>query len=140
MIRNPFPIIIVLSVSLSLLALRSKEKGNLEESIKRGAAVYKKQCITCHMENGEGIPGAFPPLAKSDFLVKNDEDVIKALLFGRSGEVTVNGEDYFGEMPPSNLTDDEIADVLNYVRNTWGNEGSEVTSEQVKKLRNYKKE
>jgi len=88
------------------------------------------------MENGEGIPSAFPPLAKSDFLFENEDKVIEALLFGRTGEVTVNGQTYFGEMPPSNFTDDEIADVLNYVRNSWGNEGKKITSEQVKKLRN----
>jgi len=90
------------------------------------------------MEDGEGIPNAFPPLAKSDFLLHNDEKIIEALIFGRTGEVTVNGQTYFGEMPPSNLNDEEIADVLNYVRNSWGNEGKEITSEQVKEVRNNK--
>ena len=103
----------------------------LEESIKRGSALYQNHCITCHRENGEGISGAFPPLAKSDYLMEDKERSIKTVLFGMAGEIVVNGETFFGQMEPPKLSDQEIVDVLNFVRNSWGNIGEEITIDEI---------
>ncbi|HEX9650074.1 MAG TPA: cytochrome c [Cyclobacteriaceae bacterium] len=107
------------------------QESSFEESIKRGEIIYKKDCITCHMENGEGIPGVFPPLAKSDFLLEHLDKSISAIINGLSGEISVNGQIYFGQMEPVKLTDQEIADVLNYSRNSWGNKANEIKAEEV---------
>jgi nitrite reductase (NO-forming) len=87
------------------------------------------------MENGEGIEDAFPPLAKSDYLMKDKKRSIKIILEGQTGEIKVNGKTYNGDMPALDLSDQEVSDVLNYVRNTWSNKGEAVTPEEVKALR-----
>lgn len=96
-----------------------------------GKTVFDKTCKACHQENGEGIPGAFPPLAKSDYLLADKTRAIKQVLEGSSGEITVNGETFNGTMPAQILEDQEVVDVLNYVLNSWGNDGGEVTLEEV---------
>lgn len=109
---------------------------NLSESKKRGEKVYETTCVTCHMTNGEGLSGAFPPLAKSDYLMSDVERSIKNILEGVNGEISVNGTTYYGAMVPyDSLTNQEIADVLNYVRNSWGNQGELIKPEAVAKLR-----
>ncbi|RAU81869.1 c-type cytochrome [Pontibacter arcticus] len=108
----------------------------LTESIKRGKQVYLANCQSCHMEAGEGVPGVFPPLAKSDNLKKDPNRATKAVVHGMSGEITVNGQKYNMEMPAqSHLSDQEIADVVNYIQNNWGNKAKAVTPAQVKATR-----
>lgn len=103
----------------------------LKESIKRGADVYADFCITCHLPTGKGVSGAFPPLAESDYL-EDREATIKAIKYGLRGEITVNGETYKGFMARLGLEDDEVADVMNYITNSWGNENKDiVTQEEV---------
>lgn len=117
---------------LSFSGFVSNEQENkLEESIKRGELLYKNHCIACHMSDGKGIPGVFPPLAGSDFLLNKPEESINAVLYGLTGEVTVNGEVYFGEMLPIKISDQEVTDVLNFVRNNWGNNSDEIKIEEV---------
>ena len=87
------------------------------------------------MENGEGVEGAFPPLAKSDYLMADKTRSIKQIIAGASGEMIVNGKTYNGEMPAIDISDEEVSDVLNYVRNTWGNKGNAVTPQEVKAAR-----
>ncbi|MGD1894696.1 MAG: c-type cytochrome [Cyclobacteriaceae bacterium] len=108
---------------------------DLEESIKLGEAIYQGYCLACHMNEGEGLPGAFPPLAKSDYLMADKERSIRQVMHGSEGEMVVNGETYNGVMPPQPLSDEEIAHVLNFVRNSWGNEGEVVTFAEVKAIR-----
>ena len=96
-----------------------------------GEEVYNSTCKACHQENGEGIVGAFPPLANSDYLLEDKNRAIKQVLEGSSGEIVVNGETYNGTMTPQNLEDQQVVDVVNYVLNSWGNEGGEVTLEDV---------
>ena len=104
----------------------------LEQSIADGEEIYNDFCIQCHLNTGEGVSGVFPPLAKSDFLVNNIEISIKGLKYGMSGPIVVNGEEYDGVMEDQGLGDDEIADVLNYILNSWGNQYNEIiTLEQV---------
>jgi mono/diheme cytochrome c family protein len=105
---------------------------NLQESMKRGKEVYLLHCQNCHMENGEGIEGINPPLAKTTY-VKDAKKNIGIILNGQTGEVVVNGKKYNAIMNPMNYLDDQqIADVLNYVRNSWGNKYPYISPAQVK--------
>ncbi len=116
-------------------SLTSQTEPDLEESIKLGEEIYQGYCLACHMSEGEGLPGAFPPLAKSDYLMADKERSIRQVMHGSEGEMVVNGETYNGVMPPQQLSDEEIAHVLNFVRNSWGNEGEVVTFAEVKAIR-----
>lgn len=105
---------------------------DLQESMKRGKEIYTLHCQSCHMENGEGTEGINPPVAKTTYL-KDTKKVINIILNGQSGEITVNGKKYNAFMNPMNyLSDREIADVLNYIRNSWGNKYPVITPSQVK--------
>lgn len=111
----------------------NKSNDALKESLVRGKKVYAANCESCHMAEGEGIPSTFPPLAKSDYLLKDQKRAIRTVLHGLSGEITVNGATYNMAMPAYDyLSDQEVADVLNYVQNNWGNKTKPVTPAQVK--------
>lgn len=103
--------------------------------LKDGNRLYKQNCMSCHMANGEGIPNAFPPLAKSDYLMKDKERAISVVLNGLEGPVTVNGVTYNSVMPKLNLDDEQIASIVTYIMNSWGNKGELITIEDVKKVR-----
>ena len=107
------------------------------KSIERGKEVYASYCQNCHMEDGMGTPDVFPPVAKADYVKRPAKELIKIILEGQSGEIVVNKKTYNGMMPAqSYLTDEQISDVLNYVRNSWGNKISgTITPAQVKALR-----
>jgi nitrite reductase (NO-forming) len=120
-------------------ATKAAAKGELtkEGQIAAGQALYQGTCSPCHQASGIGVPGAFPPLAESDYLkgLKTDQ-LIAIVLNGLQGKITVNGKDYNSVMPPlSQLADDEIANILTYVLNTWGNSGGQVTTAQVADVR-----
>lgn len=102
---------------------------------KKGEEIYKQNCQACHQANGEGLPNAFPPLAKSDYLLSDKQRAIKQVINGSNGEITVNNKKFNGVMPPQMLSDAEISEVLNYVLHTWGNSGETVTADEVKSLR-----
>jgi nitrite reductase (NO-forming) len=101
--------------------------------MEKGKRVYTQVCFACHQPEGQGLPGVFPPLAKSDYLMADKTRAITSLIKGLSGPITVNGQPYNGVMPPSMLNDEQIANVLTYIRNSWGNNGDIVTVEEVKK-------
>lgn len=105
-----------------------------EERMNMGATVYKRNCQACHQATGKGVKGAFPPLAGSDYIAK-PEPAISAVVNGLSGEITVSGEKYDGVMPKLGLSDEDTANVVTYITNTWGNKGTEVTPAQVQKVR-----
>jgi len=108
----------------------------LKESMQRGSEVYYDFCVTCHMEKGEGVAGTFPPLAKSDYLFQNREASIRGIKYGQSGELTVNGVTYNSIMTPMGLEDEEIADVMNFILNSWGNSSEHiVTTEEVTSIK-----
>ena len=110
---------IVFGIALTSSTLPDQE---MKESIERGKEVYALYCQNCHMEDGNGMPGVNPPLAKADFMKKPSKTLINVILKGQSGEVIVNGEKYDVMMPAQEyLTDMQIADVLNYIKNSWGN-------------------
>jgi len=107
-----------------------------EEQIKAGEARFTGTCSVCHQSTGQGLPGVFPPLAGSDFLMADKQRAIGIVLNGLHGPVTVNGNAFDSVMPPmSQLNDDELANILTFVRNSWGNSGESVSAEEVKKLR-----
>lgn len=128
------------AIGLSLFSFTLLQDDAMKQSMKRGETVYATNCANCHMAQGEGIPGAIPPLAKSDYLMKDQRRAIRQIIYGAKGEMTVNGVKYNNEMPGQNhLTDQEIADVLNYVQNSWGNKQPKmVTAAQVKPERSKK--
>jgi len=109
--------------------------GDKPESFKKGKKIYSANCVACHQPTGQGIPGAFPPLAGSDYLADRTQ-TINVPLKGLSGKITVNGQDYNSAMPAfAHLSDEDIAAVLTYVTNDWGNEAAEFTAEEIKALR-----
>ena len=110
-------------------------KRTVAEKIKIGKQIFGTTCFACHQSEGQGIPSTFPPLAKSDYLNTDSKRAIKTILHGLSGEITVNGKKYNNVMPSQNLTDDEIANVMTYIYNSWGNNKTDVTPEMVKSLR-----
>jgi nitrite reductase (NO-forming) len=102
--------------------------------MEKGKRVYAQTCFACHQMEGQGMPGVFPPLANSDYLMADKDRAIRGIIKGLSGEIMVNGQKYNGVMPPVMLSDEQISQVLTYVRNAWGNEGDIVTVEEVKKI------
>jgi mono/diheme cytochrome c family protein len=115
--------------------------GGDKELYLKGAEVYSREghCITCHQENGLGLPAAsFPPIAKTTWTEGNEERLIKLTLHGLSGPIEVNGTKYPGLVPMTpfkGLKDEEIAAVLTYVRNSFGNKASVITPEKVAAVR-----
>jgi len=109
---------------------------DLKASIKRGKEVYIAHCLSCHMEDGKGTEGLYPPVAKADYLMANKKRSIQQVLYGATGEMKVNGKIYNVPMKGTDLTDEEASDVLNYIRNSWGNKGGAVTPGDVKAARN----
>ncbi|MGB5491837.1 MAG: cytochrome D1 domain-containing protein, partial [Woeseiaceae bacterium] len=101
-----------------------------------GQGLYNTHCAACHQPTGQGLAGAFPPLAKSDYLMKDRSRAIATVVQGRSGEIKVNGQMYNGVMPGmGHLSDTEIAAILTYATNSWGNEASAFGVEEVVKVR-----
>jgi len=108
----------------------------LEEQMESGKQVYMKTCFACHQAEGQGIPNAFPPLANSDYLNANVNRAIEIVLKGKSGEITVNGEKYNSVMTRQAISNQEIADVMTYIYNSWGNNKTVVTKSQVDQVKN----
>ena len=100
-----------------------------------GKSVYAQNCLTCHLADGLGVDGMNPPLAKTDYVLGDKTRLTKVLLNGLQG-VEIGGEQYHGVMPAqATLTDAQIAAVLTYVRNSFGNKASAVTVDEVKAVR-----
>ncbi|WP_366915881.1 cytochrome c [uncultured Psychroserpens sp.] len=110
--------------------IKEEQSPELIQSMKRGKEIYSDFCISCHLPNGKGVLKAFPPLAKSDYLMTNREESIKSIKYGQSGEITVNGVKYNGVMTPLGLEDKEVADVMNYITNSWGNTNNKLITEK----------
>jgi nitrite reductase (NO-forming) len=101
----------------------------------KGAQIYKTKCIICHQANGEGIPGAFPPLKNSDYLFADKVRAVAQTLNGSQIEMVVNGITYTAPMTPQVNNKEDAVAVINYVLNAWGNEGGTVTLEDVKDVK-----
>jgi glucose/arabinose dehydrogenase/mono/diheme cytochrome c family protein len=114
---------------------RPVSAAELQPRVERGRDLFVRNCFVCHQFNGAGIPGVFPPLAKSDFLTGDLERPVKGVLEGLAGEIVVLGKKYNGSMPAIGLNDAEVADVFTYVLNSWGNSGGTISEAQVKDVR-----
>ena len=117
------------------VAVASSDK-TLAEKMESGKNIYMKTCFACHQAEGQGIPNAFPPLAKSDYLNADVNRAIGIILKGKTGEITVNGQKYNSVMTRQSISNDEIADVMTYVYNSWGNNKTNVTKAQVDAVKN----
>ena len=120
----------------------SKVSKNIIEDVnqqkyKWGKYVYQRACYKCHQKDGQGLSGAFPPLVGSEWLKRTDEDLIKIVMHGMMGPITVKGKKYNSVMAPvgNMLKDGEIAATITYVKNTWGNRGRDVSSKKVTAIR-----
>lgn len=111
----------LLLLCMVFMAWVTPSDEKLKESIARGKEIYSENCITCHMAKGEGVVDAFPPLAKSDYFADSTELAIRAIKFGLRGAIKINGKVYDSIMPEPGLSNAEIADVTNYILNSWGN-------------------
>ncbi|MFC5195551.1 copper-containing nitrite reductase [Bizionia hallyeonensis] len=109
---------------------------SFEEQMEFGKQVYMQTCFACHQGEGQGIPNAFPPLAKSDYLNADVNRAISAVVNGLSGEIIVNGNTYNSVMTRQMISSEEVANVLTYVYNSWGNNKQVVTTEMVNKVKN----
>jgi len=104
-----------------------------------GEAIYAANCVACHQPNGQGMPGAFPPLAGSEWVTGAVDRPIAIVLHGLQGPITVAGNEYNGVMMAGGtsgaMDDQQISDVLSYVRSSWGNSASAVTAADVARVR-----
>jgi mono/diheme cytochrome c family protein len=108
----------------------------MQASITRGKQVYLQVCLACHQVDAGGVQGMTPTLVRTTYVLGPKTPLIKIVLNGMTGAVTINGDDFHNVMAPhSDLTDQQIADVLTYVRNNFGNKASAVTVAQVKAVR-----
>jgi nitrite reductase (NO-forming) len=125
-----------LSIVSDIAKAQSTGMVSKEQQIQAGKVLYNGTCSVCHQQNGEGLEGVFPPLAKSDYLMEDQRRAVEIVLNGLSGAVTVNDVTYSSVMPAmSQLNDDEIANILTFTLNSWGNEGGVVSSDEVAGIR-----
>ncbi|MEK6782017.1 MAG: cytochrome c [Bacteroidota bacterium] len=121
----------MLVVSLSLFSFQKKSPFDLKASMERGKEVYLTYCLSCHMEQGEGVEDIYPPVAKSDYMMADKKRSVMQVLKGATGEMTVNGKKYNTEMLGIDLSAQETSDLLNYIRNSFGNKGEAVTPDEI---------
>ena len=117
------------------LAGAASSTGVSPAELERGRTLYLMNCSICHGVTGDGVPGSYPPLAKSDWLAANRNRAVRAVVAGLKDEITVNGITYRGQMPPIMLDDAQAADVLTFVFNTWDNPGGRISPDDVKAVR-----
>ena len=102
----------------------------------RGRTVYEQNCLACHMEDGSGVPNMNPPLKKTQWVLGDKKRLIGVVINGLNDEIVIDGETYHNPMPGLDyLTDQQISDVLTYVRNSFGNKAAPVTPQEVKAFR-----
>ena len=116
------------------------QEKNLQQSIKDGEGVYAEFCMRCHLAQGEGVEGIYPPLANSNWLSEKRTESIKSVKYGLKGEIEVNGETYNNTMTSMGLTDREVADVMNYIMNTFGNENKDYKQVSLREVSSLSKD
>ncbi|MGK7394070.1 MAG: c-type cytochrome [Candidatus Cyclobacteriaceae bacterium M3_2C_046] len=108
-----------------------------QEAVHPGLDIYNKYCIVCHQSDGNGVPGLYPPITETEMVNGDKTELINIILNGMSGPVEVKGEPYNNIMPAQDfLSDQEIADVLTYIRSNFGNNSAAVTAQEVAQVRN----
>jgi mono/diheme cytochrome c family protein len=130
--------LLVAGMALAWMPTPKQDKKKLDESIARGKEIYAELCITCHMVDGKGMPGAFPPLTKSTYFAGKPAKAIYPIKYGMTTPTVVNGTTYSTPMPNPNLSNEEIADVTTYIMNSFGNKGKLVTVKDVEAVKEVK--
>lgn len=133
-------LVMIFSVSASNSKAQVKKPAPTRPSaaaqINNGKTVYTGTCLPCHMADGGGVPNMNPPLTATTYVLGDKDKLISIVLKGFSEDVEINGQTYSNVMPSqAHLTDAQIADVLTYVRNSFGNKASAVTLAEVKTAR-----
>jgi mono/diheme cytochrome c family protein len=118
-------LVIYLNISYNLFS-----KKPLQQSLLDGQEIYNDFCAQCHLEDGKGVKGIYPPLAKSDFLMDINR-TIHSIKYGLKGPIIVNGDKYNSIMVSQGLDDEEISDVVNYILNSWGNSTNKIITEEI---------
>lgn len=121
---------IILILTILVIAVFTQSFKQANTSVQNGKQVYESNCMSCHQEQGEGISGAFPALAKTGNLADKNK-LVKIILQGMRGPINVKGVKYDGEMASVSLSDKETADVINYIRNSWGNKAPMISVADV---------
>lgn len=118
-------------------SLRSVDAVLLATAQQDGEQIYNTRCMSCHQMEGRGVPGTFPPLTNTEWVTGDKGRLIRLLLHGVSGPMEVQGTTYSGTMPPwgGALDDEGIAAIATYIRTSWGNDASEVTADEVARVR-----
>ncbi|HTL06674.1 MAG TPA: cytochrome c [Chitinophagaceae bacterium] len=135
--KHYLPVLIVFLLLLTSSFTMLQQPG-LKASMERGQKVYAATCIACHQADGLGVQRMNPPLVKTKWVLGNKKALAKIVIFGlKGGEIIIDGDDFHNPMPPQGeqLDDQQIADVLTYVRNSFGNKASAVTPSEVKAAR-----
>jgi mono/diheme cytochrome c family protein len=137
--------LLILAFALSTAAVQAQTKSKalkkgsavgLKASITAGQAVFSQYCVSCHQADALGVPHMNPPLVKTTYVLGDKTKLIKIVLNGFNEDVEINGETYSNSMPSHDfLKDQEIADVLTFVRNSFGNKAPAITMAQVKAVR-----
>ncbi len=126
----------LLIITACMLDNSSGHQNKKSADLDPGKKVYNRYCLACHQTDGSGVPGLYPPLQQTDMVLYQKEELIKVILNGMQGPVEVKGEIYNNIMPPHDyLTNEQIADVLSYIRQSFGNDAGSVTAEEVEMLR-----
>jgi mono/diheme cytochrome c family protein len=112
------------------------QQSSVKASIDRGKKLYEQYCLTCHQADGSGVPKMNPPLIKTSYVTGDKKKLVQWVLKGSTENIPIDGKSYSNNMPPqANLKDDEIADILTYIRNSFGNKASAITVTDVKGIR-----
>ena len=132
-----YAVAVILGVMIFTFGIvQSTKAQDIKASMEKGKTIYENTCLACHQINGSGVPGMNPPLKNTKWVLGDKKTLINIVLNGLNEEIEVNGEVYANVMPAFNsLSDEEIADVLTYVRNSFGNKASAVKADEVKKVR-----
>ena len=137
--KKGFFICTLLFVAVYLLAQTKPKSGTQsvdKASVERGKTIYTTYCLACHQADGSGVPGLNPPLIKTKWVLGEKKQLITIILKGMDEPIEVGGEEYSNVMAShAFLKDQEVADVLNYVRNNFGNKASGVSAAEVKTVR-----
>ena len=130
-------IIFLIPVSLiTLIVFAAWQQQPDKATMERGKKVYNAYCITCHQPDGGGVPLLNPPLVKTAYVLGSKTKLIQVILKGMNSHEEIDGETYSNTMAPFDyLTDQQIADVLTYIRNSFGNKATAVTPGDVKYVR-----
>jgi mono/diheme cytochrome c family protein len=131
-------VILVFFIATAFAIQPKQQPAGLKAAMARGKTVYESTCLACHQHDGSGVENMNPPLVKTKWVLGDKKALTKIVLKGlQGGEIVIDGDKFHNPMPPmeSTLTDQEIADVLTFVRNSFGNKASMVTLAEVKAMR-----